>query len=91
MNISGNYQIHGSHALKGPHYARPAAPSSTPTAPRGADQVDISAAAEQALGTDASGFRADLVARIRSEIALGTYETPAKLDAAMDRLLDEIG
>lgn len=90
MNVSGNYQIHGSHALKGPHYARPTTPSSTASAPRGADQVDISAAAEQALGADSS-FRADLVARIRSEIASGAYETPAKLDATMDRLLDEIG
>jgi len=29
--------------------------------------------------------------RIRSEIAAGTYETPAKLDVALDRLIDEIG
>jgi negative regulator of flagellin synthesis FlgM len=90
MNISGNYQLHGSHALKGPHYARPTGPSSTPTAPRGADQVDISAAAEQALGADSS-FRAALVARIRGEIASGTYETADKLGAAVDSLLDEIG
>jgi negative regulator of flagellin synthesis FlgM len=33
------------------------------------------------------GFRADLVARVRKEIAAGTYETPAKWEAALDRLL----
>jgi hypothetical protein len=31
------------------------------------------------------------VNRVRSEIAAGAYETPAKLDAALNRLLDEIG
>jgi hypothetical protein len=33
-------------------------------------------------------IRADLVRRIRSEIAAGTYETPEKWEAALDRLLD---
>jgi len=33
-------------------------------------------------------IRTDLVQRLRLEIANGTYETPDKLDAALDRLLD---
>ena len=40
--------------------------------------------------TDPELFRADLVARIRSEIALGTYETPEKLELALARLLDDV-
>jgi hypothetical protein len=32
-------------------------------------------------------FRADLVARIRREIAEGTYDTPEKLEIALGRLL----
>ena len=32
-------------------------------------------------------IRHDLVARVRREIAAGTYDTPEKLDAAMARLL----
>ena len=36
-------------------------------------------------------IRTDLVNRVRNEIAAGTYETSDKLDAALDRLLDEIG
>ena len=32
-------------------------------------------------------FRADLVARVRREIAEGTYDTPEKFDLALDRLL----
>jgi negative regulator of flagellin synthesis FlgM len=36
-------------------------------------------------------IRSDLVARIRAEIAAGTYETEEKLEIALERLLDEIG
>jgi negative regulator of flagellin synthesis FlgM len=54
--------------------------------------VTISPAAEAAIqAAEAGGVRQDLVNRIRSEIAAGTYETPDKLEAALDRLLDEIG
>jgi hypothetical protein len=35
-------------------------------------------------------FRADLVARVRREIAAGTYETPEKLDVALERLLERL-
>jgi hypothetical protein len=40
--------------------------------------------------TDPELFRADLVARVRSEIALGTYETPEKLEIALARLLGDV-
>ena len=33
-------------------------------------------------------IRYDLVARVRKEIAAGTYDTPEKMDAALERLLD---
>jgi hypothetical protein len=35
-------------------------------------------------------IRADLVERVRREIADGTYDTPEKWDAALDRLLKRI-
>ncbi len=35
-------------------------------------------------------FRADLVAEIRRQIAAGTYETPEKWEAALDRMLDRL-
>jgi Anti-sigma-28 factor, FlgM len=35
-------------------------------------------------------FRADLVARVRREIADGTYDTPEKFEIALDRLLDRL-
>jgi len=35
-------------------------------------------------------IRTDLVARVRREIAEGTYDTPEKLDLALERLLDRL-
>jgi hypothetical protein len=35
-------------------------------------------------------FRAALVEQIRKEIANGSYDTPEKWDAALDRLLDRL-
>jgi negative regulator of flagellin synthesis FlgM len=55
------------------------------------DQLDISAAAQAAIEQAEMGdVRADLVARIKNEIAAGTYETADKLDAALERLLDDV-
>ena len=48
---------------------------------------------EQPLGKkkkDARPIRTELVARIRKEIAAGTYDTQEKWEAALDRLLDRI-
>jgi anti-sigma28 factor (negative regulator of flagellin synthesis) len=54
--------------------------------------VDISPAAEAAAQARESGeVRLGLVNQIRAQIADGTYETPDKLDTALDRLLDQIG
>jgi hypothetical protein len=42
-------------------------------------------------GTPAGeGLRPDLVRRVRAEIAAGTYDTPEKLEIALDRLLDRL-
>jgi len=35
-------------------------------------------------------IRRDLVERVRAEIAAGTYETPERIDAAIDALLAEM-
>jgi hypothetical protein len=37
-----------------------------------------------------SAIRAGLVARVRAEIAAGTYDTPEKWDAALDALLERL-
>ncbi len=92
MNIHGPSHVHGPHGVNGPHFNRANSPQSGKAAAGPADQLDISPAAEAAIQAAEGGeTRSDLVARVRGEIASGTYETPEKLDAALDRLLDEVG
>jgi hypothetical protein len=38
----------------------------------------------------ASGIRHELVTRIRYEIATGVYDSPAKLETALERLLSRL-
>ena len=78
--------------MQGPHNTRSTSASGPASANRGPDVVSFSAAAEEAANAAETGdSRADLVAKIRSQIADGSYETPDKLDAALSRMLDEIG
>jgi negative regulator of flagellin synthesis FlgM len=89
----GIAKVHGPHGINAPHapFRGQQAAGAAPTQSVG-DSFTISAAAEAAIqASEAGGVRQDLVNRIRSEIAAGTYETPGKIDAALDRLLDEIG
>ena len=39
---------------------------------------------------ESSEIRAELVARVRREIATGTYDTPEKWEAALGRLLQRL-
>lgn len=93
MHVSGPNHVHGPHGINAPHaLRRPQEAQAAPTTQTPVDRVDISPAAEAAIQAAETGaVRQELVDRIRAEIAAGTYETPAKLDQALDRLLDEIG
>ncbi len=93
MQIYGPSHVHGTQSVQGPHFNRNPGPSQTTEAsPAVSDQLDISPAAEAAIqATESQDLRADLVARVRSEIASGTYDSTERLAASMDGLLDEIG
>ncbi|MEM6854764.1 MAG: flagellar biosynthesis anti-sigma factor FlgM [Planctomycetota bacterium] len=68
---------------------RPAA-SSTDVS-RGSDQIELSDTAKiLAKLSDLPEVREDLVARIKAEIADGKYETPDKLDAAIEGLAQDL-
>ncbi len=41
-------------------------------------------------GTEDNEIRHDLVARVRQQIAEGTYDTPERWEAALDRLCGEL-
>ena len=56
------------------------------------DQLDFSAEAQLiSQNGSASDVRMDRVNELRTQIANGDYDTQEKLEAAMTRLLDEIG
>ncbi|KLU02128.1 hypothetical protein RISK_005798 [Rhodopirellula islandica] len=61
------------------------------------DQLDLSSAATSVNRLDSASpiagggeIRIDRVADIRRQIADGSYDTPEKMDAALDRFLDEL-
>jgi negative regulator of flagellin synthesis FlgM len=92
MHIHGTSQVHGAHGISGPHFANRTQNTQASPTGQAVDRVDISPAAEAAMkASEASGVRTELVNLIRSQIAAGTYDTPEKMDIAMERLLDQIG
>ena len=63
----------------------------TPAKQVKADKVELSTVKQLLVTLKASGIRADKVAAIKAQIAAGTYETSAKLDAAIERLMNDLG
>ena len=92
MQIYGPAHLHGPQSVNSPHNARQAQPSRTPSVSNTSDQLEISDAARLASQmSEIPEMRMDRVAQIKAAIADGSYETDAKLNVALDRLLDEIG
>ena len=92
MHIYGPAHLHGPQSIGSPHASRPSRPVSRPDTSPINDELEISDVArltEQAR--EVPEIRQDKVDSIRAEIAKGTYDTDAKLDVAIERLLDEIG
>ncbi len=70
--------------------ARPAPAAATPS-PRGSDRAEFSNVSQiLARLNQPAEVRLDLVNQIRSEIEAGTYETDAKLDAAIESLAEDL-
>jgi negative regulator of flagellin synthesis FlgM len=92
MHIYGPSSLHGPQSVSSPHAVRPAQHMSRPEAAQIADEVDISDAARLVEQMhEMPDIRYDRVEAVRQQIADGTYETSDKLNAALERLLDEIG
>jgi negative regulator of flagellin synthesis FlgM len=92
MHIYGPSQLHGAQPINAPHGARPSQPAVRPESPQIADEVDISEAAQfMEQIQQMPEMREDRVEAVRLQIAEGTYETSDRLNAAIERLLDEIG
>lgn len=92
MQINGPTQIHGPQPLGAPHRVRNSQAPAPNGGTSGADQLDISREADLVSRIhEIPDIRVDRVAELRAAIESGTYETPDKLNVALDRLLDEIG
>lgn len=62
-----------------------------PEAAKAADVVEISDIAKLAAKVqELPEVRTELVEQIRGEIAAGTYDTPERVDAAVERLMDDL-
>lgn len=91
MHIHGTSHIHGPHGINAPHTTHRSQPAQQASSTGGVDRIEFSAAAEAASkAAEAGGIRHALVNQIRTQIANGTYDTQAKLDAALERMFDEI-
>ena len=91
MYIYGTSQIHAAQPLAAPHRLTPTQPAISPYYTAGVDELDISPEADfVAQARDLPDIREERVAQIRAQIEAGNYETAAKLDTALSRLLDEI-
>jgi anti-sigma28 factor (negative regulator of flagellin synthesis) len=61
-----------------------------PTSTRGADSVELGSIQNLMNQLKANDVRVDKVAAIKAQIQAGTYETDDKLNAAADKLLDDV-
>lgn len=91
MQIHGTNSIHGPHGINAPHISTRAAAAQPNTASGPVDRLEISQAAQAAIAAEGSPIRQDLINLIRAQIVNGTYDTPDKMEVAMERMLDQIG
>ncbi len=86
-SVSGAVPLHGVQRAAGPTEV-----ATKPSLEVPQDEVEISAAGQLmgklTEGTEASQ-RAERLARIKSEIDAGTYDTDAKLEAALLKMFDK--
>jgi negative regulator of flagellin synthesis FlgM len=90
MKIVGSTLVHSSQAISGSFRSAGTATAAPANSLAETDQLDISPAADLASRSLDGAARNERLAQIRAEIEAGTYETDEKLNAALDRLLDQL-
>ena len=92
MEINGLGHVDSAHAIRPSQRTESVESTRQTESVVRADEVDISPEAEMLGQVDQiPDIRTERVEEIRLQIAEGTYETDAKMDIAVGRLLDEIG
>lgn len=97
MEISNTQFLHGVQGLQGPHRNTATKESAAPQTQTTAIQDEARFSDEalrisdnQSIESSSSGVRFELVNRIKAEIAAGSYDTPDKMDIALDRLIERM-
>lgn len=93
MQIHGLHQAHATQSVANNSSVKSTAPAQVSESSQSAhiDQLDLSPEAlaiSQSQATETGGIRLDKVSALRQAIADGTYETPERLSAAIDKMLD---
>jgi len=85
MQVQAAANIHAARSAYGPQAAgRP-----EPTPPSQLNPVDeLQLSAEAQTASETGEARAAKLAGIKAEIQAGTYDTPERMEAALDRFLD---
>lgn len=88
----GGSPVNRIQALKAFGATKPAGPIDQPaqSSARASDRVELSGLDGIMAKLKTNDVRHDKVAAIRQQIAEGTYETPEKLDGAIDKLMDDL-
>jgi anti-sigma28 factor (negative regulator of flagellin synthesis) len=97
MTITNLFPIQSSQNIQGLHRT-PAGQSGIESARQTASLKDSVSFSDEALrmsdvsqaGTGSTKIRFDLVNRIKAEIAAGTYDTPDKMDIALERMASRV-
>jgi negative regulator of flagellin synthesis FlgM len=74
----------------GPTKPTPRTPIDQPVVSPKADRVELSGTDALLAKLKTNQVRTDKVAEIKAQIDAGTYETPDKIDAAIDRLMNDL-
>lgn len=97
MDITNSHYIQSSQNIQGlqrAHAGKGGIESASPTMPLkdtvsfSAESLRLSEAGQ--ANSESTRIRFDLVNRVRAEIAAGTYDTPDKMDIALERLANRI-
>lgn len=102
MDIYSSQYTHKAHGISAPHFRGTTIPTLSETeknqasSPR--DEVQFSREAQklsesQSVESSANSAapRLELINRVRAEIAAGTYDSPEKMDVALERMFQSFG
>lgn len=90
MNVN---PLHSSQSIQRAYNAQPSAKSTetaATTTTRGADRLELGTVDRLMTQLKTNDVRWGKVNEIKAQIEAGTYETDDKLDAAADKLIDEL-